>query len=78
VTTPSDDRSPIAKAYQWSSRIMVVSLEMVLPGIGGYWVDQWLGTRVVFLLLGFVFGCTAAVYHLIQMTRSEKNRSGDD
>ena len=35
VTTPSDDRSPAAKAYQWASRIMVVSLEMVLPGLAG-------------------------------------------
>jgi Putative F0F1-ATPase subunit Ca2+/Mg2+ transporter len=78
VTTPSDDRSSIAKAYQWSSRIMVVSLEMVLPGIGGYWLDQKLGTKVLFLLAGFAVGCTAATFHLIQLTRSQKNRSVDD
>jgi F0F1-type ATP synthase assembly protein I len=57
---------------------MVVSLEMVLPGMGGYWLDQWLGTKVVFLLIGFAVGCTAAAFHLIQLTRSEKNRSTDD
>jgi hypothetical protein len=57
---------------------MVVSLEMVLPGIGGYWLDKWLGTRVLFMLIGFAVGCTAAAFHLIQLTRSEKNRPVDD
>jgi F0F1-type ATP synthase assembly protein I len=78
VTTPSDDRSAIAKAYHWASRIMIVSLVMVLPGIAGYWVDERLGTRVLFMLVGFALGCTAAVYQLIQLTRSEKNRPVDD
>ena len=75
VTTPSDDRSPAAKAYQWASRIMIVSLEMVLPGLAGYWIDQQLGTKVVFMLIGFAVGGTASVMHLIRMTRSEEKRS---
>jgi hypothetical protein len=54
---------------------MIVSLEMVLPGLAGYWVDQQLGTKVVFMLLGFAFGSTAAVVHLVRMTRSDQNRS---
>lgn len=57
---------------------MVVSLVMVLPGIAGYWLDQWLGTKVLFMLVGFALGCTAAMAHLIQMTRSEKNHPLDD
>lgn len=48
---------------------MIVSLEMVLPGLAGYWVDQRLGTRVLFLLVGFALGTTAAVVHLIRMVR---------
>jgi hypothetical protein len=75
---PSDDRSSLAKAYQWATRIMVVSLEMVLPGIAGYAIDSWLGTRVLFMLVGFALGCTAAGAHLIRLTRSEKSRSVDD
>jgi hypothetical protein len=78
VTTPSDDRSQIAKAYQWATRIMVVSLEMVLPGLAGNWVDGRLGTKVLFTLLGFAAGCTAAVMHLIRMTRADDNRNGSD
>jgi F0F1-type ATP synthase assembly protein I len=68
----------VAKAYQWASRIMVVSMEMVLPGLGGYWLDKTLGTKVLFMLVGFALGCTAASVHLIRLTRSEKNRSVDD
>jgi hypothetical protein len=71
VTTPPDDRSPAAKAYQWATRIMVVSLEMVLPGLAGYWLDRWLGSVVLFTMLGFGLGTWAAVVHLLRMTRSD-------
>jgi hypothetical protein len=54
---------------------MVVSLEMVLPGLAGYWLDQQLGTAVVFMLFGFALGGTAAVMHLIRMTRRDQTRS---
>lgn len=78
VTTPTDDRSPTAKAYQWSSRIMVVSLEMILPGLAGYWVDRQIGTGFLFLLVGLVAGCTGAMWHLLRMTKAgadaDKNR----
>ena len=69
MTNPSDDRSPIAAAYQWASRITIVAFEMVLPGLAGYWLDQQLGTVVLFMLVGFGLGCTAATVHLAQMVR---------
>jgi hypothetical protein len=83
VTIPADDRSSLAKAYHWATRIMAVSLEMVLPGVAGSWVDRQLGTKVLFMFLGFVLGGTAATVHLIRLTRSnnnqsEKNRPVDD
>jgi hypothetical protein len=77
VTTPSDDRSSAAKAYQWASRIMIVSLEMVLPGLAGYWVDQQLGTVVLFMMIGFALGGTGAIVHLIRMARSDQNTIRD-
>jgi hypothetical protein len=72
VTIPPDDRSPVAAAYQWATRIMVVALEMVLPGLAGHWLDVQLGTVVLFLLIGLGLGCTAAVVHLVQMTRKDQ------
>jgi len=65
----SDGRSPMAQASEWASRIMTVSLEMVLPGLAGYWLDQKLHTVALFMLIGFALGCTAAVVHLIHLTR---------
>jgi len=70
-----NERSPTARAAQWASRIMTVSLEMVLPGLAGYWLDKKLGTKVLFMLLGFAIGCTAAVLHLIQLTRTIDRRA---
>jgi hypothetical protein len=78
VTTPPDDLSQTAKAYQWATRIMTVSLEMVLPGLAGNWVDGRLGTKILFTLLGFAGGTTAAVMHLIRMTRADENRNKSD
>ena len=66
---PPDGRSPVALAAQWSSRIMTVSLEMVLPGLAGYWIDGKLGTQVLFMLIGFALGGFVAVKHLIALTR---------
>jgi hypothetical protein len=78
VTTPSDDRSQTAKAYQWATRIMIVALEMVLPGLAGNWLDRQLGTKILFTLLGFAGGCTAAVMHLIRMTKADEGRDRSD
>ncbi len=78
MTTPSDDLSPVAKAYVWAYRIIVVALEMVLPGLAGYWLDQQIGTLILFMLIGFGIGTTAAVMYLIQITRTDKGRKSNE
>lgn len=75
MTIPSDERSPLAKAYQWATRIMVIAMMMVLPALAGNWVDEQLGTVIVFLLIGLALGCTAATFQLIQLIRSENERN---
>jgi hypothetical protein len=77
VTTPPDDRSPIARAYAWATRIMVAALTMVLPGLAGHWLDERLGTVVLFLLAGLGLGCTAATFQLMQIIRSENQRKSN-
>lgn len=78
MSQPSDDRSPVATAYQWVSRITVVALEMVLPGVFGHWLDQEFGTVVLFMLVGFGLGCTAAAAQLIQIARSNRGPKSKD
>jgi F0F1-type ATP synthase assembly protein I len=71
---PADDRSAIAMAWGWSSRILVIAVEMVAPGLLGYYfLDRWLGTKFLFLLIGLAIGMTGAILHLMQMTRSVSN-----
>ncbi len=72
-----DDRSATAKAAAWTSRIMTISLEMVVPGLVGYWLDTKLGTKFVLMLAGFVLGFTAAIKHLLHLTqkKSEAKKS---
>ena len=64
----TDDRSAAAKAAAWASRIMTISLEMVVPGLIGYWLDTKLGTKFILMLAGFVLGFTAAIKHLLHLT----------
>ena len=76
MTTSSDDLSRMAQAYQWSSRIMVLSMEMVLPGLAGYWVDRQIGTVCLFLMLGLTVGCTLGMRRLIRLA-AKSSETGD-
>ena len=69
----SGEMTPVARAAQWTSRIMTISLEMVLPGLAGYWLDQKFGTRALFMLIGFAVGGIAAFGHLIHLARRVQN-----
>lgn len=64
----------IARAWGWSSQVTSIALEMVIPGLIGLWIDRTLGTVMVFLVGGVIFGMTAGIIHLVQFARriSEK------
>lgn len=82
VTQSSDDsssvdgRSPMAIAFEWSATIMTIAAEMVVPGLMGYWLDQRLGTQVLFLLLGFALGGTLAALALVRIARKNGASGG--
>lgn len=78
VTEPRDTRAPIAQAFAWASRITGIALEMVLPGALGYWIDQHLGTRFVFLILGTVFGVVSGMVQLVRLAKPQDNQAGKD
>ena len=64
----NDDRPPLAVAMQWVSRVTTISLEMVLPGIAGHWLDNRWGTSYL-ALLGLALGLTIGLRQLIAMSR---------
>ena len=59
----------MARAIGWAHRIMTISLEMVLPGLAGVWLDRKIGTTPLFTLLGFALGASVATVHLIRLTK---------
>jgi len=67
VTEPSNHRSALANGMAWATRAMTVSLEMVVPGAIGIWLDRYFGTVVLFALLGFAGGLSLAIWHLVRI-----------
>ena len=65
-------------AVAWTSRITTVSLEMVLPPVIGWWIDQRLGTVLVFLVLGAILGLTTGIIHLVRMASPPKRDRRED
>ena len=60
-----DDRSPMAKSFSKASEVTSISIMMIVPGLVGYWVDQKVGSVLVFTLLGLALGMGVAVRQLM-------------
>ena len=69
MTPETDDRAGFAIASHWVSRIMTISLEMVLPGMVGLWLDRRTGTLPLLTIIGFGLGMTTAIWHLLRLTK---------
>ncbi len=67
----------MAQAIAWSSRITTICLEMVIPAVIGCWLDQRLGTGMVFVVLGAAAGMTAGMVHLVRIANAEGKTSSD-
>lgn len=70
MQSDTDDRSAIAQGMGLVSQITTGSLMMVIPAAGGYWLDQWLGTYVLFLIIGFAVGAAMGGWHLYRIVAS--------
>jgi len=71
-----DTRSSMAKALDLVSQISTISLMAVLPAVGGYFVDLWLNTKIVFLLIGLALGMTVGFFQLLKLVKKlERNAS---
>ena len=66
---PDDRRPPLGQAVAWASRVMTVALEMVLPGLIGFWIDRKLGLKAACTLAGFGLGFSVALWHLLRLTK---------
>jgi hypothetical protein len=69
--------APYAAAIEWVAKITTVALEMVLPAVGGGFLDQRLGTKY-WTLIGLVLGVTVGLMHLLQMTKPKGSGKNKD
>jgi len=74
VTDERPNREPLALAMEWVAKITTVALEMVLPAVGGRYLDTRFGTSY-WVPVGLVVGFAVGMWHLLLMTRPPK--SGD-
>lgn len=73
-----DDRSPVAKSLSKASEITAICMLMIVPGLIGYWIDQKVGSRVVFTLLGLILGMSGAVLQLVRLVSVADESSGSE
>ena len=59
----------------WTSRIMTIALEMVLPSLLGIWADRRLGTGMLFVVLGAILGFTMGMWHLLILAKASAQSS---
>jgi len=67
MTGPADDRSPMAVGIGMASMIISIGMELVIPGLIGYWLDGRFGTKPLLLLIGFAVGMLAAGWQLTRL-----------
>lgn len=68
-----ESRRQQAIAWEWVSRVLAICVVMVLPGIGGDWIDKRFGTTW-WALAGFAFGFISGMSALLVLVQ----RGGDD
>lgn len=71
----SDQRSPLSIGIGWASRISALGFEFSLPPIAGYFVDGWLHSNPVGILVGMIVGFLVGMMHLLRLARDSSNPS---
>ena len=60
----------------WALALRLMGLGWYVAGsivggiVAGMWLDRWVGTRFLFVLLGVLLGSTVVFYGLYKMVRS--------
>jgi F0F1-type ATP synthase assembly protein I len=62
--------SGMAEAMKWVSVVTTIVGIMTVPALGGFWIDNLLGTKGVFTILGVVFGFIGGMYGLLHMVKA--------
>ncbi len=61
--------SSAAEAMRWVSVVTTVVGVMTVPALGGMWIDNLLGTKCLFVILGAVVGFVGGMHSLLNMVK---------
>ena len=62
----------MAEATKWVSIVTSFVGVMIVPVLGGFWLDNQLGTTPAFTILGAIFGFVGGMYSLLGMVKRNK------
>jgi F0F1-type ATP synthase assembly protein I len=60
---------PMPRDLGYYAAIAQVGIEMVVPAIGGFYLDDWLGTAPWMMIAGAVVGFAGSLIHLFAILR---------
>jgi F0F1-type ATP synthase assembly protein I len=63
--------SSMAEAMKWISVVSSVVGVMIVPALGGIWIDNLLGTKCLFAILGGIVGFVGGMYALLNMVKAK-------
>ena len=63
-----ETRNALNTSINAFSRVLAVMLLMIVPGVVGYYLDHWLGTRFL-IVIGFIVGMILAIFGLILVVK---------
>jgi F0F1-type ATP synthase assembly protein I len=69
--TDKYDVNSMAEAMKWVSVVTSVVGVMTAPALGGIWIDNLLGTKGPFVILGAIFGFVGGMYCLLDMVKAK-------
>jgi len=65
-----DDRKAISRAIGIMTQLGVTVLAcMIINLLIGYWLDRWLNTAPVFLIIFTILGCVASIKAMIDLAK---------
>ena len=64
-----DEATIMANAMMWVSVVSTVVGVMLVPTLGGIWIDNLLGTQYLFIILGAIIGLVGGMYCLLSILR---------
>ncbi len=65
-------QEPSPREMGYYAALAQTGVEMVLPTVGGYYVDEWLGTTPWITIGAAVFGFAGGMIHLIMILQQKE------